>query len=65
VIGPGRITLKRKGKLLFVNKKKQKNFLTLDHASFAATAPANQNVFCAAFFQKSGCFLFPAEPIML
>jgi hypothetical protein len=53
------------GGLLFVNKKKQKDFLSLGRAGFAATGPAKQKVFCAAFFQKSGCFLFPGEAITL
>jgi hypothetical protein len=57
---------KQKGKakeaLLFVNKKKQKDFFTLglgrwrDHRPW----PRLKEVFCAAFFQKSGCLLTSA-----
>jgi hypothetical protein len=39
-----------------VNKKKQKNFAKLSRAGFNAKVPEEAKVFCAAFFQKSGCF---------
>ena len=50
---------KRRGGLLFVNKKKQKNFFNLGHAGFAATVPGEQKFFAPLFFQKSGTFLVP------
>jgi hypothetical protein len=43
--------MRRKGRLLFVNKKKQKNFMNLGRAGFTATGPDPKN-FCAAFFKK-------------
>jgi hypothetical protein len=52
--GSGWILLKRRGRLFFVNKKKQKNFFPLRRAGFVATGPNEPKVFCAAFFQKSG-----------
>jgi hypothetical protein len=42
-------------RLLFVNKKKQKNFVKLGPCRFIAQARANEN-FCAAFDRKSGGF---------
>jgi hypothetical protein len=54
MIGLGWVIFKRRGRLLFVNKKKQKNFFALGRAGFVATGPSERKVFCAAFFQKSG-----------
>jgi hypothetical protein len=45
-----------KGRLLFVNKKKQKNFCNLGRAGFSATGP-NDRKFLRRFFLKSGHFL--------
>jgi hypothetical protein len=56
---------KRRGRLLFVNKKKQKNFLTLGRAGFAVTGPAKQKFFAPLFFKKAASFLFPFKPIRL
>jgi hypothetical protein len=46
-----------------VNKKKQKNFLTLGRAGFAVTGPAKQKFFAPLFFKKAASFLCQAEPI--
>ena len=46
----------RSKKLLFVNKKKQKNFVKLGRASFTVTGPEEQK-FLRRFFSKSGHFL--------
>jgi hypothetical protein len=54
MIGFGWIMFKQGGRLLFVNKKKQKNFLTLGRAGFVAMGPAKQKFFAPLFFQKSG-----------
>jgi hypothetical protein len=56
---------KRRGRLLFVNKKKQKNFFTLGRAGFVATGPSEQKFFAPLFFKKAATFLFPLKPIML
>jgi hypothetical protein len=45
-------------RLLFVNKKKQKNFFKLGRAGFSASGPAQTKIFCAAF-------LFRLNPITL
>jgi hypothetical protein len=42
---------KRRGRLLFVNKKKQKNFCNLGGAGFVATGPSEQT-FLRRFFKK-------------
>jgi hypothetical protein len=42
---------KRKKALLFVNKKKQKNFVSLGRAGFTGTGQSHES-FCAAFFKK-------------
>jgi hypothetical protein len=47
----------RQGRLLFVNKKKQKNFANLGRAGFSATGPVETKVF-APLFSKGGCFLY-------
>jgi hypothetical protein len=41
----------QKKRLLFVNKKKQKNFINLGRACFSATGPVQQN-FWRHFFKK-------------
>jgi hypothetical protein len=56
---------KRRGRLLFVNKKKQKNFLKRGRAGFAGTGPAKQTFFAPLFFKKAAAFLFPLKPILL
>jgi hypothetical protein len=56
---------KRRGRLLFVNKKKQKNFFTLSRAGFIATGSSEQKFFAPLFFKKAASFLFQAEPIRL
>jgi hypothetical protein len=47
-----------KKELLFVNKKKQKNFVNLGRAGFTATGSVSQKAF-APLFSKSGHFLPP------
>jgi hypothetical protein len=42
--------------LLFVNKKKQKNFFNLDRAVETSSGPAEQKFF-GSFFQKRTAFL--------
>jgi hypothetical protein len=44
----------RRGRLLFVNKKQQKNFFTPGRAGFSATGPVSKKFFAPPFFQKSG-----------
>jgi hypothetical protein len=61
--GSGWILFKRRGRLLFVNKKKQKNFFPLGRAGCVATGPNEPKVFCAAFFKNAASFLFQPEPI--
>jgi hypothetical protein len=63
MIGLGWIMFRRRGRLLFVNKKKQKNFFKLSHAGFAVTGPAKQKFFAPLFFKKAASFLFQAEPV--
>jgi hypothetical protein len=55
----------QRGRLLFVNKKKQKNFFTLGRAGFAVTGSAEQKFFAPLFFKKAATFLFPLKPNML
>jgi hypothetical protein len=43
----------RRGSLLFVNKKKQKNFFTLGRVCFSATALKEQKFFGPLFFKKA------------
>jgi hypothetical protein len=38
-------------------KKEAKTFFKLGRAGVKATGPEEVKIFCAAFFQKSGCFL--------
>jgi hypothetical protein len=52
-------------RLLFVKKKKQKDFFKLGHAGFNAAGPAQTKVFCAAFLQKSGRLPVSSSPISL
>jgi hypothetical protein len=49
---------KRRGRLLFVNKKKQKNILTLGRAGFSAAGPSEQKFFAPLFSKKRlpSCF---------
>jgi hypothetical protein len=65
MIGLGWVMFKRRGRLLFVNKKKQKNFFTLGRAGFRAAGPNQQKFFAPLFFKKAAAFLFQAEPIRL
>jgi hypothetical protein len=65
LIGLGQVMSKRRGRLLFVNKKKQKNFVNLGRAGDTATGPAKQKFFAPLFFKKAATFLFPLKPIML
>jgi hypothetical protein len=44
---------KEKGRLLFVNKKKQKNFVNLGRAGFVATGPVSKKFFAPLFFKKA------------
>jgi hypothetical protein len=53
--------VKVRRRLLFVNKKKQKNFVKLDRAGFSATGPVSKK-FLRRFFQKAAAFLFPIAP---
>ena len=48
--------VKGRGRLLFVNKKKQKNFINWA-VMVPRPGPSESKVFCAAFFQKSGYLL--------
>ncbi|HTJ89724.1 MAG TPA: hypothetical protein VL356_06065 [Acidocella sp.] len=43
---------KPRGRLLFVNKKKQKNFFKLGPCWFRCLRPSFKKSFCAAFFKK-------------
>ncbi len=52
---------KRRGRLLFVNKKKQKNFFNLGLCRFSATGPNEQKFFAPLFFKKAASFLFPLK----
>jgi hypothetical protein len=61
----GQAMSKRRGRLLFVNKKKQKNFIKLGRAADTATGPAKQKFFAPLFFKKAAPFLSPLKPIML
>jgi hypothetical protein len=56
---------RRKGRLLFVNKKKQKNFFNLGRAAFNDTGPEAQKFFAPLFFKKAAAFLFRPHPIRL
>jgi uncharacterized protein (DUF2147 family) len=47
--------MKGKAALLFVNKKKQKNFVNLGPCGFSASGPAKQK-FLRRFFQKAAAF---------
>jgi hypothetical protein len=65
MIGLGWILFKRRGRLLFVNKKKQKNFFPLGRAGFSAAGPNRQKFFAPLFCKKAASVLFQAEPIRL
>jgi hypothetical protein len=54
----------RRGRLLFVNKKKQKNFVQLGPCCFSASGPNEQKFFAPHFFKKAAASLFPAKPYM-
>jgi hypothetical protein len=43
--------------LLFVNKKKQKNFFNLDRVGFSAPVPNEQKFFAPLFFKKAAASL--------
>jgi hypothetical protein len=51
---------KRRGRLLFVHKKKQKNFLKRGRAGFGAAGPEEQ-MFFAPVFKKAAAFLLCAQ----
>ena len=55
----------QRGRLLFVNKKKQKNFVKLGPCRCSATGAREQKFFAPLFFKKAAAFLFPLKPIML
>jgi hypothetical protein len=55
---------KRKEALLFLKKKKQKNFFKLGRACFSATVLQEQK-FLRRFFQKAAASLSPLKPIKL
>jgi hypothetical protein len=49
--------LKRRARLLFVNKKKQKNFAHLGPCGFNAAGPNEQKFFAPLFFKNAAaCF---------
>jgi hypothetical protein len=52
-----------KGRLLFVNQKKRKNFFLLGRAGFSAMGPSEQKFFAPLFFKKAAAFLFQLSPI--
>jgi hypothetical protein len=64
-MGIGKIMFKGREALLFVNKKKQKNFFNLGRAGFNATVPKEQKFFAPLFFKKAAAFLSPLESITL
>ncbi len=51
--------------LLFVNKKKQKNFCKLGRAGFNAAVQNEQKFFAPLFFKKASASLFPLQAIRL
>jgi hypothetical protein len=57
----GRVT--RRGRLLLVNQKRQKNFFHLGRAGFTAAGPAPTEVFGAACFKTAAAFLFSFKPV--
>jgi hypothetical protein len=59
MIGSGQIISKRRERLLFVNQKKQKNFVRLGRAGFSATGPVSKKVFAPLFFKNAASFLSP------
>jgi hypothetical protein len=63
MIGLGWVLFKQRGRLLFVNKKKQKNFFPLGRSGFVGTGPSEQRFFAPLFSKKAASFLFQAEPI--
>ena len=62
LIGLGQVMSKRRGRLLFVNKKKQKNFVQLGRAGDTATGSGEQKFFAPLFFKKAAACLFPLLP---
>jgi hypothetical protein len=56
MIGLGRVMFKRRGRLLFVNKKKQKNFFKLGRSGFGPAGPNQQTFFAPLFFKKAASF---------
>jgi hypothetical protein len=65
VIGLDQTLSERREALLFVNKKKQKNFIKLGRAGFAVSGPKEQKFFAPLFFKKAAASLFPVKPISL
>jgi hypothetical protein len=65
-MGSGQVMLtwSREGKRFFFEKKKQKTFIKLGRAGFAASGPVKQK-FLRRFFQKAASFLFPLKPVGL
>jgi hypothetical protein len=51
-----RCNIKKKKALLFVNKKKQKNFIRFLTGAFPTPREAEQKSFLVTFFQKSNVF---------
>jgi hypothetical protein len=52
------------GRLLFVNKKKQKNFVILGPCGFSASGPVSRT-FSRRFFQKAAAFLGLSKQVKL
>jgi hypothetical protein len=59
MIGSGQIISKRSGRLLLVNKKKQKNFAHPRRADCNAAGLNEQKFFAPLFFKKATSFLSP------
>jgi hypothetical protein len=57
MIGLGWVMFKRRGRRLFVNKKKQENFFTLGRAGFVAPGPSEQKLFAPLFFKEAASFV--------
>jgi hypothetical protein len=65
VTGLGQVISKRREALLFLKKKKQKNFFKLGRAGSNGTGPKSQKFFAPLFFKKAAAYLFPLQPISL
>jgi hypothetical protein len=65
MMGSGQITLKRSKRLLFVNKKKQKNFTELGRAGSNTAVPVRQKFFAPLFSKKAAAFLSSLKPVRL